>query len=1463
MSLDFRRFPAVFVACLLLVTAGIWFFAAQSVTPPSSESEANGRNAAGNGAIATSHGAAGMPAPPPAKAGAKPAAANAPGSQAARPSGVLTQRPAARLPLAKLSGAPRRPVLPLVMPADYRGPDGGAIKDFVLALDEVWVPDAQGGGELRKVQAVDRAELEAVLAAWPPGQGGPPQAVMYEAGQPRDETSRRLVTPDLLVLAGGDSNTAALAAAAGAIRAERPPYAPQFLLLRTSGGLAALRAAETLRAAGTEGVELQLASWKAKRAMPDDPLVAQQWHLKYDSQAGAVAGSDINVETAWSYPVPGEGIRGRGIRIGIIDDGVQTGHPDLATNIDTEPTHFDWNGNDPDPNPAGDDAHGTACAGDAAAVGNNALGVSGSAPEAILVGLRLLGGGFSDAMEAGAFNHRSDVIEIKSNSWGPFDDGARLEGPGTLAAAALANAIATGRGGLGTIFLWAGGNGYENYDNSNYDGYANSVYTIAVGASDSQLNRSWYSEEGANLHVCSPSSGEVLGKTTTDLTGAAGYASGDYTDDFGGTSSATPTAAGAVALMLEANPGLGWRDVQEILMKSARQINPNLPGWSTTAAGINHHHAFGAGLVDATAAVGLAKAWENLGPQIVREQSLTGINQPIPDNNPAGVTRQFVFPTDDNVRLEHVTLTLVARHTYRGDLVVTVTSPSGIVSRLAEEHDDGGDNYNWTFSSVRHWGDTSAGVWTVNVSDRLAGDTGILDALTLRVYGTAADPVDPPPSVQLTSPADGTVVTPGGTVLLSATASDLNLGGEPSPVVLVEFLAQLDGEDLPVVVHSATAEPFEFLWSPAEGIYTVWARATDAASLVGESSRVRLEVRDPLPGEVDLNFVPPKADNHVQALASDPEGRIYLGGLFGKLTTEPPAGAPVEWVAPRVARLLSDGTFDPTFQPGSGPDAQVRVLLHVPEDQGLYVGGHFSKFDGAARRALVRLRTGVSDGSLDPGFAPVFEGASAASPPYVRALLRQPDGKILVGGFFTKVNGVNRANLVRLHPDGRLDADFAPEPGGAVYVLALQPDGKILAGGAFTRMGGQTAQRLARLQPNGALDESFDSGSGTDSGFDGPVNSIAVMPDGHVFAGGQFSRYNGRSFYNNMAKLRSNGSVDGRFNFTPGLDGAVNDLHVRPDGEILASGLFTQVANNVLGLPATAAGRVLQFDRSLVGGLDDKFAAGTGANGPVLDSITTEAGQIILAGGFTAFNGVPRARLVALAGSSAGAPAPAFVSVRAGADFAQNFGVAGRGASVRQAIEWVNRPAGAPAGLPRGLRFENGRLVGIPLDAGRYEFDISAVATGSGRQQTSRFVLAVAEAKVPYSQWQRAWFSPLELADARASGPAAVWNAAGLSNFMVYALGGGDPASPDFAARPVVQREIIDGRAHLTLTAPKYAGAQAVYRAEYSTDLVHWGSAATGDVAIVADDARQLKVRAVRPATDAHRQFLRLKVLQP
>jgi len=470
------------------------------------------------------------------------------------------------------------------------------------------------------------------------------------------------------------------------------------------------------------------------RLIPNDPLFAEQWHLRNTGQSGGTPGIDANVTPAW------DSVTGNGVVIGIVDDGLQYTHPDLDDHY--LPAHsFDFNNNDTDPAPDPSfDWHGTSVAGVAAAAFNNNLGVSGSAPNAGLAGLRLIAGPVTDLDEANALSFHGDDIDIYSNSWGPFDNSI-LNGPGPMTLQALADGVQQGRGGLGSIYTWAAGNGLGSLDNTNYDGYANSRYTIAVAAIDHHGVQAFYSEPGAPILVTAPSDGSGAGIVTTDILGSQGANntsgfSQDYTDSFGGTSSATPLVSGVIALMLEANPNLTWRDVQHVLVNSAFQNDAADSDWLTNGAGHLVNHKYGFGAIDAAAAVSLAQGWANVGPEVSADSGTITVSAPIPDNNPTGVSSTITMTED--ITIESVEVVFDATHTFRGDLEVVLTSPSGTQSVLAELHGDDGDNYtSWVFTSMRHWDESSLGDWTLEVRDLFSTDTGTLNSWRLVLNGTS------------------------------------------------------------------------------------------------------------------------------------------------------------------------------------------------------------------------------------------------------------------------------------------------------------------------------------------------------------------------------------------------------------------------------------------------------------------------------------------------------------------------------------------------------------------------------------------------------------------------------------------------------------------------------------------------------------------------------------------------------
>ncbi|XP_022252422.1 furin-like protease 1 [Limulus polyphemus] len=270
-------------------------------------------------------------------------------------------------------------------------------------------------------------------------------------------------------------------------------------------------------------------------------------------------GVDMNVKPAWDMKVSG-----KGVVVTILDDGLEKDHPDIKQNYDHKAS-FDVNNNDEDPQPRYDlinsNRHGTRCAGEVAAVANNSICSVGIAFDAGIGGVRMLDGDVTDAVEARSLSLNSQHIDIYSASWGPDDDGKTVDGPGKLATKAFIQGIEKGRGGLGSIFVWASGNGGRNHDNCNCDGYTNSIWTLSISSATENGLVPWYSEACSSTLATTYSSGSGGERQiiTSDLHHSC-------TSQHTGTSASAPLAAGICALTLEANKHLTWRDCKPFVI---------------------------------------------------------------------------------------------------------------------------------------------------------------------------------------------------------------------------------------------------------------------------------------------------------------------------------------------------------------------------------------------------------------------------------------------------------------------------------------------------------------------------------------------------------------------------------------------------------------------------------------------------------------------------------------------------------------------------------------------------------------------------------------------------------------------------------------------------------------------------------------------------------------------------------
>ncbi|KAK9890395.1 hypothetical protein WA026_010488 [Henosepilachna vigintioctopunctata] len=399
---------------------------------------------------------------------------------------------------------------------------------------------------------------------------------------------------------------------------------------------------------------------------------------------------------------------------------------------------YDVNSHDSDPSPRYDmidsNRHGTRCAGEVAATSNNSVCALGIAHGAQVGGVRMLDGDVTDAVEARSLSLNPHHIDIYSASWGPDDDGKTVDGPGELARRAFIEGVTKGRNGKGSIFVWASGNGGRDQDNCNCDGYTNSIYSLSISSATEHGHVPWYSEACSSTLASTYSSGAVGEKqvVTTDLRFAC-------TSSHTGTSASAPLAAGICALALEANPNLTWRDMQHIVVRTARPENLIAPDWQTNGVGRNVSHSFGYGLMDAHAMVRLARHWKTVPEQNKCEIAAPHDQKAIPAKSVV-ILKLQVTKCDGVAFLEHVQARLTIFSQRRGDLNIQLTSPMGTRAVLLAHrtHDNSRTGFNhWPFMSVHSWGESPLGVWELEIHNdgRLLG-RATLQNWSLVLYGT-------------------------------------------------------------------------------------------------------------------------------------------------------------------------------------------------------------------------------------------------------------------------------------------------------------------------------------------------------------------------------------------------------------------------------------------------------------------------------------------------------------------------------------------------------------------------------------------------------------------------------------------------------------------------------------------------------------------------------------------------------
>ena len=384
----------------------------------------------------------------------------------------------------------------------------------------------------------------------------------------------------------------------------------------------------------------------------------------------------------------------------------------------------------------------------------------------------------------------------------------------------------------------------------------------------------------------------------------------------------------------------------------------------------------------------------------------------------------------------------------------------------------------------------------------------------------------------------------------------------------------------------------------------------------------------------DVNFYNQRTsgfNSSISCTAVQPDGKIVMGGSFTSFDLN---------TRNRIIRLNSDGTEDTSFYSnvGTGFNSTIgRDAIKIQADGKILIGGAFTAFNGNTRNRIVRLN---SDGTEDTSFygnlgTAISPGGFTTS---VGSVHVQADGKILIGGAFTFLNGNTRRRIVRLNSDGTEDTSFYGNLGTAisggispsVNCVREESNGKILIGGAFTTFNGNTRQRIVRLNPDGTEDTSFYLNlSSLGSAFDLGVTNISLQSDGKIIASGSFTTLNTLTRYG-IVRLNLDGTEDSSFysNLTSSGDGtgiqngSPISTSIQSDGKIVIVGSFTDFndfgGNNRIGIL-----------RLYSDGIEDSqfyspISPGFGASSSVGSVEIQPDGKILLGGNFTSFAGNSR-----------------------------------------------------------------------------------------------------------------------------------------------------------------------------------------------------------------------------------------------